>query len=470
MLSVSQAEKLLGAAIARLSRGDGRGKLADLGIQGAQLVRDAGVSKGVFYRSEFRDRGDGNAVAGMVEAVLERLLSEQESVRETAVENYSAQAGSIAEGAGRGTIASALLKELRRYGAIPDESTDLDRARERVYYLAIALCDSGESRDDNAIDSSKAAPDLRFRQHLLDVHGANRDALIEVYREYLRVARREPIGGAERIERVIGSFIEGALIFRRIGSSHPKVGGAGNKASPAALMLDDDDLVDAVLRLFVAMSYPAGGEPLDPDAVLFRRGDLPPRASPEATLHIDADVLYADLIDLIDDLDKGCDLAHCSFYSAGISRVQPRRAEKMNEAIARFAARGGCLRNMEKISSVAELESTVVRLREQIEAGQEVHFRALLFDAPPSLAPLLIGERASFLIRQEGGRLLDAMGFVDDVGRDWCKSHYEALWADERGVTLASPDGINGHRVADARMRLEALERNREAEGGGRPK
>lgn len=465
MLSMSQEERLLGAAITRLSRGDGKGKLTDLGIQGAQLVRDAGVSKGVFYQSEFRKRGDGDTVAGLVDAVLKRILTEQEGVRETAVENYSAQAGTIAEGAGRGTIATALLKELRRYGAIPTGSTNLDRARERVYYLAIALCDSAVSKDDNPIDSSEAAPDLRFRQHLLDVHAANREALIDVYQEFLRVARREPVGSAERIERVIGSFIEGTLIFRRIGSSHPEVGVAGNKASPAALMLDDDDLVDTVLRLFMAMSYPTGGEPPDPDTVLFRRGDLPPRASPEATLLIDPDALYTELIELINELGSDCELAHCSLYTTGISRTQPRQAEKMNEAITRFAARGGCLRNMEKIGSVAELEATVARLRDQIAAKQEVHYRALLLDAPPGLAPLLVGERASFLVRQEGGRLLDAMGFVDDVGRNWCKSHYEALWADERGVTLASPDGINGHRVADARMRLEALERHREMKG-----
>ncbi|HEX5713688.1 MAG TPA: hypothetical protein VFX85_10280 [Solirubrobacterales bacterium] len=450
-----------------MARGDGKGRLGDLGIQVTEAVADAKVSKGVLYDGDLSARGDGAVVRGLVGDVLDLLLEEQLRLREATVESYAAKATSIADGAGRETIASALLEQLRLYGAVPADSDDLTRARERVYYLAIALCDAATSRNDKGIsDSEKPLPDLRFRRHLLEVHGRHREALVEVFREFLLVAKREPIHSVEQVERVLATFIEGAQVFRRIAGCHEEVGLSPGTPAAEDLVLDDEDLVDVVLRIFMAMSSPVGGEAPDPEAVLFRRDNdrLPPRSAPEATLHLEAKGIYGNLVDLIDGLEKSDELLLCSLHSSGAARARTPDTEAVAAAVQRFAERGGQLRNMEKIGSVEELEATVARLEEQIADGQEVRYRALLLDAPPCHSPLMVGDRASFLIRsQEDGLVVDAMAFVDEAGRAWCRSHYDDLWADERGFTLATPNGLNRHRIAEARMRLEGLERQQRA-------
>jgi hypothetical protein len=463
MLSISQINKLLEATIARLARGDGQGKLVDLGIQGTEAVKDGGVSKGVLYNDEVKARGNGSAVQGLVHEVMDHLLKEHLRLRSVALESYSTQAQSIADGAGRDTIASALLRELKLYGTVPPESDALTRARERVYYLAIALCDGSRSLTDDPIleDPKNPVPDLRFRQHLLEIHGHHHAAFVEVYREFLVVAEREPVRSPEHVARVVGTFIEGALVFRRIATCHENVSPAGGR-DPADLMLGDDELVDAILRIFMAMSHPIGAEAPDPEVILFRRsGQSPSRSAPEATLHLETKGLLDSLVGLIDGLDEGEELAHSSLHSSAAVRA-PQEMEAFGAAIERFCARGGCLRNIEKIGSIAELDATVVRLEEQCDAGQDIRYRALLLDVPPSHSPLLVGDRASFLTRQEDGAIVDAVAFADQPGQRWCRAHYEALWADERGFTLATPSGLNHHRITEARLQLKGLERQPE--------
>jgi len=465
MFNVSQANRLLDAVIARLARGDGKGRLVDLGIQGTEAIDDGKVSKGVLYRDELRARGDGDPVRGLIGEVLDRLLDEQLKLRKAAIESYSTQAESIADGAGRDTIASALLRELQLYGAVPPDSDDLTRARERAYYLAIALCDVAISGNDNGISDPKPpVPDLRFRRHLLEIHDSrHRVSLIDVYREFLAVAEREPVHDVERVERVIGTFIEGVLVFRRIATCHQDVSPSAGSPDGDGLMLGDEELIDAVLRLFLAMSLPKGGDAPDPETILFRRKrPLPPRSAPETTLHLDTQGLHRDLLEQIEALGEGDELAHCSLHTSSAAPARSGERGGLCTAVTEFAARGGKLRNIERIGSAAELDMTIATLEEQIDRGQDILYRALLVDAPASHSPLLIGDRTGFLTREEDGLIVDAVAFGDEAGRGWCESHYEALWRDERAFTLATPNGLNHVGINGARLQLDGLERQRQ--------
>ena len=131
----------------------------------------------------------------------------------------------------------------------------------------------------------------------------------------------------------------------------------------------------------------------------------------------------------------------------------------MKQAVSAFLGRGGKVRNLEKVSSVAELQQTVERLEAQIDSDRKMTFRVVVMDSPPSLSPLILGDRVAFLGREEDGLIVDAISFVDEVGRNWCATHYEILWHDEHAYTLATPNGLNQIGIGDALRRLGALER-----------
>lgn len=462
MPAVSPADQLLKAAVARLARGDGQGSLRSLGIQATELLRDAGVGNGVLYNEDLRARGEGDVAMGVANELLDFLLEGHLELRSQFIENYRTHARSIADGAGKDTVAAALLEELDQYRA-GEDADDLTKARERAYYLAVALCDSSVSKSARPLaGDADPLPDLRFRRHLLDLHLRDRQALLGVYEEFLEAADRRPVHDLERLERVLAAFLEGVVLQRRIVESHRAVAASAVGPDPEDLCLGDEELVDAVLRIFIVMSRPSGGEALDPEAVLFRRGrgsDSPSLTHP--VLHLDGEALYERMIGAIEELDTGQELSHSSLAASGATPPRKEICEALNDAVTEFAARGGTLRNVEKIDSLAELEATIETLAEQVADGQEVRYRALVIDAPPNYSPVLFGKQAAVLGREEDGLLADGMFFTDRVGRRWCRNHFESIWDDDRAYTLATPRGLNDRGIEGARIQLERLEERR---------
>ena len=171
----------------------------------------------------------------------------------------------------------------------------MTRARERAYYLAVALCDVSVSKGSLPISAEDPGrPDIRFQRHLLEMHLGHREALRDVYRDFLAAANRVPVHDVERIDLVISTFLEGAVLIRRIAHGHGQLDGGDGEA----LALGDDELVDAVLRIFVAMSQPAAGVNSEPDAVLFgreRTSNAP--ASAETVVYRDRGDMYAAILD-----------------------------------------------------------------------------------------------------------------------------------------------------------------------------
>jgi hypothetical protein len=450
------AERLVQAAITRLSRGDGKGGLRDLGVDRTEVIRDARVGNGVIY-NHF-DRGQG-VVRGLVDEVMAQLLREQQRLAENATAFCRSQAEALADGAGRPTIARAILEQQKLYGAVPD-ADDLTRARERAYYLAVALCDTATNDSDEPIsaENDRVRDDVRFRRHLLEGRSGHRSPLIDVYQSLLASTNREPIHDLERLELVIRTLFEGAMLLQRVATGH----GRPTRNDPAnqAKALQDDALVDATLRVFIAMSRPANGVGSDPDLVLFSdERATTPHSTCEPVLYRDREGMLAAVIEAIDQLSSAETLTLCALHRSEVGRSRSDDRQAVKPAVMRFLVdRGGQVRTLEKISSVDELEEKVETLRVLVDAKFRITARVLVMDSPPGLSPLLVGDRVAFLGREVDGLIVDAVAFFDDLGRRWCEAHCDTLWRDDRGYTLATPNGFNRSGIDNARRKLKALD------------
>jgi hypothetical protein len=440
---VEKREQLVDAAIARLARGDGRGRLDNLGIMRSQVIEDAHTGSGVID-THFKTRGHGDAVRGLVDEVLERILAEQLRLRRATTTTYRDRAEMVGEGAGRRAIVRAILDDLSLYGAVAD-GDEMAKARERVYYLAVALCD--------------ASSDLRFRKHLMEMHLGHREALRDAYRAFLAAADRVPVHAVGRIDLVISTFLEGAVLIRRMAHG-PCSREEGTLDEAGESLMLDDELTDAVLRIFVAMSQPTASVNSKPDAVLIERertSTAPTTA--DAVVYRDRSDMYTTILAAFDELPPQDTVSHCTLHTPGARRSRTREGEAMKRAVKEFLGRGGAVRSLEKVGSVAELDRTITRLESELDTGHGMTFRVLVMDSPPSLSPLILGNRIAFLGREHDGLIVDAIAFVDEVGRKWCAAHYDTLWHDEHAYTLATPNGFNKVGIGDALRRLEALER-----------
>lgn len=460
---MSTKEKLLEAARARFARGDGKGPFLDLGIQTSEVIADAHVGKESFYQ-HFGRGGRRRARRNLADELIGELEAEQLRLRREALSIYGDRAELIAEGAGRKLIEKALVAELHLYGGVPDED-ELTRARERLYYLAVALCDAMTTETGTAMsDADSLVPDRRFLRHLLTLHQRQQEELHSVYGEFLVAANRKPIQGVAHLERVISAFIEGALLQDRIAKGHGSRFQGSADAGVKALSLSDEEVTDAVLRIFIALSHPADGPAVDPDSVLFNRQSPKTRPSPsEVVVHSDRANLYETVTSAVQEMSVEETLSHCALHASGSRPRLTTQGSAFHTAVMQFTERGGTLLNLEKIDSLGDLEKTVEWLRDQISAGRHINFRALVMDAPPALSPLLIGERMAFLGRENDGVIVDGVKFVDEVGRRWCKDHFEVLWSDSRSYLLASPNGLQDRGIENARLQLHALERHHAA-------
>jgi hypothetical protein len=457
---MQKREELVDAVIARLARGDGNGAMGNLGVQRAQAIRDARVGNGVID-NHFNRKGRGNSVRGLVDHVLKRLLDEQLELGRKTTTTYQERAEMIADGAGREIIMRALLDDLALYGAVAD-ADEVSRARERAYYLAVALCDATVSRTGEALSKTdRVRPDTRFRKYLVDVHSANREERQEIYSQLLHAAGRKPVHDIARVDLVMRTFLDGAVLTRRIDHGHGKLTRAARDPR-APIALDDEKLLDAVLRIFVAMSQPTSGIDSGPGAVLF--GEAAAAKSPirsETVLYRKRNDLYGTILAGVESLGEGSVISHCALHTSGGRKSRTREGQRFKRAVWDLLDRGGSLRTLEKVTTLAELKTILARLKADGEANSDLTFRVLVMDSPPGLSPLILHGHAGFLGREVDGVIVDGVAFVEEPGRNWCEAHFQTLWDDERGYTLATPNGLNEIGIDNARRRLEELERQR---------
>jgi hypothetical protein len=446
---VSKAEELVEAAIARLARGDGKGALRDLGVRATEVRRDAGVSSGVLY-NHF-DGSVGGPVKGLVNEVMNRLLHEQHRLAEAAMGYYATQAASFADGAGRDTLKAAILAREKDFSAVAD-ADDVTRARERAYYLAVALADAGTGDKERISPDDNVRGDPRFRRHAIEAHTTHRSTLMAVYETVLAKAGRRPAHDIDRLELVLRALFEGAMLLQRVAAGYGRL--TAGVHSEQALALRGEALVDAMMRVFVAMSEPVNGPKPDPDAVLFgspRRSTA--NADCDAVFYRERQAMLQAISEAIDQLSSEETLTFCALHGSRSER------QAVQAAVLRFLEeRGGHVRTLEKISTADQLEEKLVNLSDQLAAKHQITSRVLVMKSPPAMSLLLVGKQAAFLGREVDGLIVDAVAFVDDLGRSWCEAQADTLWYDESACTLVTPKGRNGRGIAKARRQLEALQ------------
>lgn len=436
---MSKPDDVVRGAIRRLAAGDGKGSLKNLGIQRAQAIADANVASGVIdtFGSNSTD-----PVGGVVARVLDEVLKEELRLLGESASRYRDYAEFVADGAGRATLAKAIAAQERLYGAVA-EADPLTRARERAYFLSVALCDIDE----------------RFRNHLLGIQTGFREQLFEVYTNLLEATNREPVYDVERIELVVSALFEGASMLQRISAGRTAL--QRQPVEIQRLALSGDALFDAILRVAIALSRPKGGVGIDPDAILFRGESSAVRTATEAVVHRADGDLYDVVTDEIAQLGTDETILHCSLHRSMSAQPHPRSSQgaRLKQAMRTFARAGGRLENLEQIGSKTEFEETLELLRTTVAGHQDVTFRVLILDAPVTLCPLIIGNRIALLGRANDGAIVDGIAFRDESGRRWCRDHAEALWREPRGYTILTPSGFNERGIADARRHLEACER-----------
>jgi hypothetical protein len=347
MPDVSKADQLIEAAIARLARGDGRGALLNLGIDRTQVIRDAEVGTGVLY-NHFGDHGQSNSIRGLVDEVMRRLLLEQRRLAADVATLYHSQAEALTDGAGRPPIAKAIRAEEMIYG-MGREADALARARQRAYYLAVALADADTSDLQLPISQDDhVRPDVRFRQYAIESRSGQQAATLDIYRSLLAATGREPVTSLKQLVLVIRALFEGAMLLKRVAA------GRGRRTAQTdddLAALDGDLLVDAILRVFIAMSEPATSPPSDPDSVLFgRERDPVPRATCDAVCYRDRAAMLEAVLGEIDALSGDDTLSLCALHRSEISRLRADDGQLMRPVVVRFVSRGGDLRTLEKIS------------------------------------------------------------------------------------------------------------------------
>jgi hypothetical protein len=448
------AEHLLDAAVRRLANGDGAGGLRDLGVHRGQALRDSGVGVGVLYEN-FREAGY-SAVRGLADAMLDRLYEQHKARLDAVQASLLERVQALREGAGREVLTRAILDELSDRGAVADHP-DPVRARERAYYLAVALVDAvGSDGSASAAAGEALERDLRFRGHLARTHMRGRETRLEAFRDLLDVTRRVPVHDLARLELTMRALLEGAVLLRRIAAAHERPGTCPTDSVGKALFLTEEATVDALLRMFIALSRPApGADANDPDVVIF--GAEGAIMAADAAVFTDRDALYERLVTEIDQLPAGQMVCHASLHVSAARPARTPQGERLKEAMRRFATvPQNHWRNLEKVDTLAELDQLIERLQESVARRDRITWRALLMDSPPALAPLIIGDRTAVLGREEDGLIVDAACFFSPSGHRWAASHFETLWRDERGYTIATPNGFNVRGIDDARRRLRS--------------
>ena len=167
-----------------------------------------------------------------LERLTERKLTGYAVFAETARERPDAA---------RAALRSALGNDLRPHepGSTEDGSIE---ARERAFYLLVALCGPKRSPATHLRVASQAAS---------ATYGPLLERLVE---QTGRVFER----GADATQRAISCYLEGVVLHGRFGNApHP------------------EEVEDTVMRLFLATTRPAGSPPVDPAAEIFGEAASP---------------------------------------------------------------------------------------------------------------------------------------------------------------------------------------------------
>jgi hypothetical protein len=226
--------------------------------------------------------------------------------------------------------------------------------------------------------------------------------------------------------------------------------------------LDEEELVDAFLRLIAAHTHARGETGLDPDRALFHRPRLDAETEPVSGSTLSADSVYGAIIDAVADAGAGTGevIRHAMLHGPAGSPTAPRteRSRAMAEAIYGHVRAGGELRLLVDLDTPGQLQRILASQGELLGPDPEgrLEVRALIWVAP-MVSPLIVGKRFA-CVGREGDReksIVNAIQLLDPASIEILTQGFDDTWSSPKAITLISnsepyPRGI---RAAEAELR-----------------
>lgn len=232
--SEGTAERFVTAAMELLSEGAG---LEKLGLTREAICARSGDLPGTFDY-HFGPRSGRSLRVELARRVHESLLAELVANVELYATGYDAVDVDQRRGALREATAAALRRDLADFD--PARAGPEGRARERLYYVMVALCDLAE--ECTGVD---------YFAVLSDAHAASMDIYRVIYERMAERTGREFVDGVGRTQRAVDVYLEGVCALQRFGRAP-----------------SHEEIVDTVLRLFLITTKRRGGHDIDVDGEL----------------------------------------------------------------------------------------------------------------------------------------------------------------------------------------------------------
>jgi AcrR family transcriptional regulator len=230
--SKATADAILDAAFDLIAEGYG---LDRLGLTREEVCRRSGQLTGTFDY-HFGPKTRRNLYRELVDRLRDRLVEAARGSTKLYEFSFDRLERLSQKGALRILVGEAILRDARAFG--PDNVHRSAVARERLFYLLIALCGLPPEKTGG----------INYQERLREAHEARQAVYGGLYDQFCRVLGREYVAGRDRTRRALNAYLEGVMVHRRFG------------AGPS-----DDEVVDTVLRLFLVTTKPKGGDDVDVD-------------------------------------------------------------------------------------------------------------------------------------------------------------------------------------------------------------
>lgn len=388
---------------------------------------DARVSATWIRKLASRHGGFDKAAFGL--KMLERSLSAREAAAEINVAAYEQTIEAIRGGAGREVVGPGVIAYLKRRTEADDNES---RAGHLVNQLALA--------------AANAPGGSGFREVLQRYYRQSQGHYVAALAAGLEAADRTMVEGKsiEQLAHAVAALLEGYASHTRSGAE-----------------FDEEELVDAFLRLIAAHTHRKGEAGLYPDRALFGRPRLDVESEPISGSTLSAASIYGTVIDAVAEAEPGDRevIRHAMLHGPTGSPTAPRteRSRAMAEAIYGHVQAGGELRLLVDIDTSGQLHRTLATQGELLGPDPQgrLEVRALIGVAP-MVSPLIVGRRFA-CVGREGDReksVVNAIQLLDPASIEILTAGFDDTWSSPKAITLISdsepyPRGI---RAAEAEL------------------
>lgn len=410
--------------------------LHDLALKVNAIADLAGVN-----RREFRE------LWASVPALCEALYGAQvDAIVKVAGENATDYADVMVQleqgnmSALRPALRIALLRDLGDYET-HDAGWEV-KGRERLYWLGVALA-----------DRSSASGEIDLQRLLQETHDRVEGIYADVYRGMAALSDRTPIdedrnAGFRRVQLAVSALLDGYVLRRRLGQEIPQ-----------------DDIVDAVIRLFFILTRPIGESAVDVDAELQagadrRLGRDPGPSQPRLQVAESVEDAYALAIETLEEAHRFTSpsiIRRASFHGRSPTSIQSQsyEAKRLETVTEEMLADRWQLRRLIAIHDYDHLQAEKQAAKQLAKEGARrkgeergspaaVEVRGLVAHPMPQFVPLIVGERVALLGLDDRFHNVTgkAIALDDHAATAVCIAQFDELWNDRRRTRpIIGPDG-----------------------------